>query len=235
VSGRDASVEGAEVARVEGRAVIDDVERRLVDASRLGLFGGTFDPVHLGHLHVARTALEVASLDAVVFVPAARSPHKEGGSVASGEERLEMLRLATADEPRFVVWDVELRRGEPSYTVETVRELVRMRGDGQGGLHLILGSDNLTGLGTWLGLGEILAAARPIVVERRGATADVLDSIEGLSEADVERLRAGFVAREPVDVSATPLRRRLGRGDGEDEVPPAVWEYLRRRGIYGAR
>ena len=209
----------------------EEVPSLLASAPRLGLFGGTFDPVHVGHLHVARRAREHAALDAVVFVPAARSPHKDDGTVASGADRLAMLERAVADDPAFVVWDLELLRGAPSYTVETVRELVRLRG-GAAGLYLVLGSDNLVALDRWAEIETILELAAPIVVERRGAGPGLVDRLE-LAPELLECLRAGFVAGEPVDAAATDLRQRLAEGGGRDEVPAAVWEYARASGIYG--
>jgi len=207
----------------------------LLRAPRLGLFGGTFDPVHLGHLHVARTALDSYELDGVLFVPAARSPHKEASTSASPADRLAMLRLALAGEPRFALSDLELRRGAPSFTADTVTELLRQRAGLVGGeLFLILGSDNLKGLGSWRDVEAILADTTPIVVARSGVELEVLDG-EGLSDRATERLRAGYLDRAPVDVAATELRDALARGAGGEQLPPAVWEYIRGRGIYVAR
>ena len=208
----------------------------LVCSPRLGLFGGTFDPVHLGHLHVARTALEAFNLDGVLFVPAARSPHKADPTSASSADRLAMLQLALAGEPRFALSDLELRRGAPSFTADTVSELLRLRSGLEGGeLFLILGSDNLRGLGTWRDVEAILRDTTPIVVARRGAELGALDGDEGLSDQALERLRAGFLDRAPVDVAATELRDALAAGAGSEQLPPSVWEYIQSRGIYVAR
>ena len=111
---------------------------------RLGLFGGSFDPVHMGHLHVARVAQRARDLERVVFVPAARPPHKLERALAPGADRLAMLRLAIAGEPSWTVSDVELRREGPSYTVQTVRELALAVGEpADAEVWMILGSDNL--------------------------------------------------------------------------------------------
>ncbi len=204
-------------------------------APRLGLFGGSFDPVHLGHLHVARTALAEFELDLVLFVPAARSPHKEQPTSASPADRLKMLELALAAEPKFALSDLELRRGAPSFTVDTVRELIQARsGLASAELFLILGSDNLRGLGSWRDVDEVLRSATPIVVARAGVDLAELSKLSGLSAELLERLRRGFVDAETVDIAATELREELERGAGMEKLPAPVREYISARGIYGA-
>lgn len=211
------------------------VDEALLSAPRLGVFGGTFDPVHAGHLHAAREARRAFDLDLVLFVPAARSPHKDAGPHASAEQRFEMLELALAGEPAFAVSALELRRGEPSYTIETVRELSRTRAEAgnTGELFLILGSDNLSSLATWRGVEEIFDLARPIVVFRRGAGPELVERAAGLSPELAERLREGFLELPPVDVAASDLR--ASGGGRTEELPDAVREYVRGRGIYGER
>jgi nicotinate-nucleotide adenylyltransferase len=130
--------------------------------SRVGVFGGTFDPVHVGHLAIANDALDELALDRVYFVPARRSPLKEEGPIASAEDRLAMLTAAIADEPRFRISRVELDREGPSFTVDTLEGL---RGEGE--LFLILGSDAYADFQRWReparikGLATIVLAARP--------------------------------------------------------------------------
>lgn len=208
-----------------------------LDAPRLGVLGGSFDPVHAGHLGAARLARRAFELDHVVFVPAARPPHKPGCRLAAGEHRLAMLARALRGEPGTSSWDVELRREGPSFTVDTLRELVRRRGH-PGGLHLIVGRDNLAGLPSWREVEEVLALAQPVVVQRGGDPAALeraLARLEGrLSGAALARLQAGLVREAPPAVAATELRSRLARGeDPGADLPPGVWEYARSRGIYG--
>jgi len=205
---------------------------RLLAAARLGVFGGTFDPVHRGHLHVARAATRAFALDGVLFVPAARSPHKRGSAEAAPADRLAMLELALADEPTFAAAPLELERGAPSFTIDTVLELERRRSGSGGELFLLLGSDNLEGLCTWREVEDLLARTTPIVVARAGSSALPSEGLHGLSPAAAERLRVGFVDAPTVDVSATELRAALARGEGEAELSPPVWEYIRERGIY---
>src|SRR5690606_28888495 len=125
VQGRAGSHQGAAPARFPGfaRSRTGPGDHASQRAVKLGIFGGTFDPVHIGHLIVAQDAWAALGLDQVVFVPAAVPPHKRGRVRATPEQRLEMLRAATAGDPRFTTSDIELRRAGPSYTVDTLREL----------------------------------------------------------------------------------------------------------------
>ncbi|MBL8857657.1 MAG: nicotinate (nicotinamide) nucleotide adenylyltransferase [Planctomycetes bacterium] len=202
---------------------------------RVGLFGGSFDPVHAGHLHAARAALAAFRLDRVVFVPAAVSPHKVGVRLASAAHRTAMLRLAIADEPRFDVSEIEIERGGRSYTIDTVRDLpARIGAARECELFLIIGSDNLALLPTWREAEELLARVQPIIVHRAGEPAVVLDAIEARFGSGVaEKLRAGYLQLPPVVVSSTDLRARLPRGvpPGTD-LPAAVAEYIRVNGLY---
>src|SRR5215831_2666653 len=145
----------------------------------IGLFGGSFDPVHAGHLHAARSALEAFGLDRVAFVPAREPPHKPGRVLASGEDRLRMLRLATAAEPRFLVLPLELEREGPSFTIDTVRALPEALGRPPDvPIYLVLGSDNLAGLESWREAAALIARVHPVIVHRDDAPDGALDRIE---------------------------------------------------------
>lgn len=196
---------------------------------RLGLYGGSFDPVHLGHLEVARRALEAAHLDRVLFMPAAQPPHKPGRSLAPAADRVAMLELALAREDRMEVSTLELERGGTSYTLDTVHALQRPRRE----LWLLLGSDNLPGLPGWRGVEELLSLARPLVVARReGDEALLEEACARLSPATSQRLREGWVRIEPHPAASTAVRADLARGQRPDGLDPAVEEFLRRRGLY---
>lgn len=146
-----------------------------------------------------------------------------------------MLRLTVAGEPAFSVDGRELRRSGPSYTIDTVRELLAERGGGEAvELFLILGSDNLPGLPTWCEVEALLALARPIVVYREGSPRGALEALEGeLSPAAVERLAAGWLELPPSLASSTELRETLSRGeDPHHLLVPAVLELVRSRGLY---
>jgi nicotinate-nucleotide adenylyltransferase len=183
---------------------------------RIGVFGGTFDPVHVGHLAIAQAALDSAKLDRVVFVPARRSPLKDRGPFASEEDRLAMLEAAVKDEPRFAVSRVELDRPGPSYTVDTLEAL-----KGEGTLFLILGSDALADLAKWRSPERIRALASLLVARRPGAPEP--DARSGAHAFDAPCL----------DISSRELRARASRGLSlRYLVPDDVWRHIERRALY---
>ena len=187
---------------------------------RIGVFGGTFDPPHLGHLVVASDACEALELGRVLWIPSAVPPHKLRTVRAPAEARLEMVRAAIQGDPRFEADDVELRRAGPSYTVDTLRELAsRHPGDE---LVLLIGADNLREIPGWREPGEILRLARVAVLSRDGAGVPPDAAIP-----------ATAVAVTRVDVSATEVRRRAAAGETiRYLVPDAVRALVERRELY---
>ncbi|HEV8671378.1 MAG TPA: nicotinate-nucleotide adenylyltransferase [Candidatus Limnocylindria bacterium] len=184
--------------------------------ARVGVFGGTFDPVHVGHLAIALAALESVPLDRVVFVPARRSPLKDRDPLAGVADRVAMLEAAIAGEPRFALSRVELERDGVSYTVDT---LERLRSQGE--LFLILGSDALADLARWRAPDRIRELATILVAARPGAP-DV-DPLHRARAFDAPRL----------DISSRELRARAARGMSlRYLVPDAVWEHIKKRGLY---
>lgn len=184
-------------------------------SARVGVFGGTFDPVHHGHLAIALAAVETVPLDRVLFVPARRSPLKASEPVAGAADRFEMLRLATADEPRFSVSRVELDRDGPSYTVDTLEAL-----SGEGRLFLILGADAAADLGRWKDPERVRSLAGLVVAGRPGTTATLPD---GAVRLDTPLM----------DVSARDLRARAARARSlRYLVPDPVCRYIEERGLY---
>jgi nicotinate-nucleotide adenylyltransferase len=183
---------------------------------RVGVFGGTFDPVHVGHLAIAHAALESIPLDRVLFVLARRSPLKERGPVAGEADRLRMLELAVAGEPRFEVSRVELERDGPSYTVETLERLA-----GADDLFLILGSDAIADFPRWKDPERIAQLATLVVAERPGAPARAGDA--PVVPFDAPRL----------DISSRELRARAARGLSlRYLVPEPAWRHIEARGLY---
>lgn len=191
---------------------------------RLGLFGGTFDPPHTGHLVAAQDALTRLALDRVVFIPAGTPPHKQDWALTPVELRLAMLRAATALDERFDVDDIEARRDGPSYTVDTLRAYhERPPGDE---LFLILGADQYAELDGWREAADIRRLSRIVVMTRAGQSAGPLSG-----RTDAGRVDRVEVTR--VDVSATEIRRRIA----SDEpirylVPAAVEEIIRQNRLY---
>ena len=176
-----------------------------LQARRLGVLGGTFDPPHEGHLFAARAAKSAFHLDHVLFVPAAQAPHKVDPACASGKERVAMLALLLADEPDFSIFGGELDRPGPSYTIDTLREL-RERLDPKVELFLILGADNLADFPRWRSAEEIIALAQPVVVARSGGALEASAS-ERLSSAALAGEARAFeipIELEVVAVSGAP-------------------------------
>lgn len=186
---------------------------------RIGLFGGSFDPVHNGHLTLAACCAEQGGLDAVWFVPAALQPFKLGGPVASDADRVAMLRLAIAGTPGREVSTLEIDRGGVSYTVDTLRqlqaELVGIE------LFFLMGADTLRDLPGWREPDEVLRLATPMVVQRPGE-ADIV--------TDVPHLR---VEMPPMDISSSDIRKRIATGESiEGLLPASVAAYIDENGLY---
>lgn len=197
---------------------------------KLGVFGGTFDPVHNGHLIVAEHVRTKIGLASVLFVPAGQPWFKEGQTVADAKHRLEMTRLATADKVHFAVSDMEVRREGPTYTIDTLMDLRERMGEGVE-MFLILGIDALNELHRWRRPGDVLDMATLVAVARPGAeTLDpsALDSIrDGASDEVV------IVDGPLIDISAADIRRRMSEGlSVRGIIPRAVEEYADRHGLY---
>lgn len=196
---------------------------------RIGIVGGTFDPIHNGHLAVAEAARACADLDRVVLVPAAVPPHR-GPALATAEDRLAMARLAAAASEDVEVSDIELRRGGRSYTVDTLRALSAANPHAE--LHLVLGWDAARELPTWRLPEEVMALARLVVVGRPGSG---LPGPDELRAAGIDPGRVILCAEPTPDVSATAIRDRVARGEPiSGLVPPGVERYVAEHGLYRA-
>jgi nicotinate-nucleotide adenylyltransferase len=195
---------------------------------RVGILGGTFDPIHVGHVAAASAALECASLDRVLFVPSAQPPHR-AAALAQAEDRLEMCRLAIAGEPRFEVSDLEIRRGGRSYTVDTLRELKRLRPTDD--LFLILGWDAAKLLRTWRDPVEVVELATIMIISRPGTQApQPADFVE--AGFDPDRFTFCGLQATP-DVSGSAVRRAIARGESvAGRVPPEVERYIATHHLY---
>lgn len=199
---------------------------------RLGLYGGSFDPVHLGHLLLAETCREACELDRVLFLPCGQSPHKPRGAIASGKQRAEMLELAVAGDPRFGVCRIELDRAGPSFTVETLRQLHAEQPDEE--LFFLMGADSLTDLPLWREPQAILELVTIVAVNRGHRPPPDWASLESRLGPNV-RDRVRPVEMPAIDLSATDIRERVRLGRSlRFRVPRAVEEYIRQNGIYGS-
>lgn len=203
---------------------------------RVGILGGTFDPIHYGHLVVAQQVCEALRLDRVLFIPAALPPHKLDEEIAPAADRAAMVELAIAANPGFAMSAIELQRAGPSYTVDTLAELVeeaaRQRVARE--LYFILSSEALAGLGRWHEPERLLRLARLAVVQRPGAPlpdmAQLGDMLPG-GAASVDRVEC--VDTVPLANSSSDVRARAISGRSiRYLVPPAVEAYIRDHRLY---
>jgi nicotinate-nucleotide adenylyltransferase len=189
---------------------------------RIGIFGGTFDPIHNVHLNAARAALEQAGLDRVLFVVSARPPHKKDDTAAPPEQRLAMVRLATAGEPRFEVSDIEFHRDGPSYMYETLEALVGLHPSAE--MLLIIGDDSFAEFPSWKKPDAILAHARLLVLPRPGKTRAAPSSMQG---------KFDYLPFQESDMSSTEIRKRIEAGESvAGLVPESVERYIQESGLY---
>ena len=194
---------------------------------RIGILGGTFDPIHVGHLAAARVAMDCARLDRVLFIPSATPPHRDPAE-AGAPQRLEMARLAVEGDTRFEVSDVEVRRGGRSFTSDTLRELGRAHPDDD--LFLVLGWDAAKLFGTWHEPETVRTLASVIVISRPGTDGP---TVADLHAAGLEPDRTVLCPGETPDISASELRESLARGESVgDCLPPAVEGYIAAHGLY---
>lgn len=190
---------------------------------RVGVLGGSFDPIHLGHLAAAEDAADALSLDRVLLVPASVPPHKLQGTSAPPEERLAMVREAVKGHDRLEACDIEIRRGGISYTIDTVNELfARFGRDVE--LWLLVGSDAFRDIASWRRADELLQMVKLAVLERPGES---LPTVSGVPRPTVVKLPNGLC------ISSTEVRRRLASGEPiSGLLPPAVELYIKTRGLY---
>jgi len=197
---------------------------------RLGVFGGSFDPVHYGHLLLAERCREGCDLDQVAFVPAAVAPHKREGGYSSGEARLAMLQLAIADHPAFTVLDLELARGGLSYTTDTLETL--SAGHRQAELYLLLGADSLADLPNWHRPERIVELATLVAVGRPDVPPPDEQALTALTGSGAPP-HVKHVEMPLVEFSSTELRSRVAAGQSIRYLtPPAVADYIREHRLY---
>jgi nicotinate-nucleotide adenylyltransferase len=182
---------------------------------KIAIYGGTFDPIHHGHLIIAREALETLGIEELTFVPARVSPLKKTRPVASGEIRLLMVRTAIENEAGFAVNDCELRRPPPSYTIDTIEEIRRCKANTE--IYCLIGEDNVEKLTRWHRFAELEKMVRFVVLDRSG-----------------QRPNHPYpVIRRKIDISATEIRKRVVSGRSiRYLVPPAVEEIIYREKLY---
>ena len=210
---------------------------------KVGLLGGTFDPAHNGHLHLARQAQRLFNLEKVVFIPAYRSPHKLDLEPVSCEHRLAMLTLAFEGQPSFSIDKIEINKNEVSYTIETLKELQSNHPDWN--MFLILGADTFQTIDTWKQCSQLLDFCNILVGTRPGAELQVSDSVKNklilsASATDVKVLKnlekgtgVTFFQISPLDISSKNIRQRIHRKEEvKNLLPPSIDHYIMQHQLY---
>jgi nicotinate-nucleotide adenylyltransferase len=206
---------------VTGNPEIRDTNKHPV--RHIGIFGGTFDPPHLGHLLVAMHVRERLGLERIILVPSATSPHKRDRSLTAPGQRLAMVRLSVAGVPDMEVSDIEVRRGGVSYSVDTL--LALQRENPGAALTLLIGMDNLPDFGTWRDPEGILRVARVVVMTRPGYQAP------GTSDAYARLMQLCPVPE--IEIASRDIRRRVSEGKSIHwMVTPEVEHYISQHGLY---
>lgn len=221
----------------------------LTGRKKTGLLGGTFDPVHNGHLAVASHVMQSLRLDAVWFIPASQPPHKAGhesGRKISGlNHRIAMLHMALRQYPAFAVSDIEAKRSAPSYSIDTINILVRQMGH-RTDFYFIVGADAFVEIDTWKRFRELPVLVSFVIISRPGFSFDRVETVihdsypdyrydPGLERWKSPHNRGDFILQHmpPVPISSTQVREKAGRGeDISGLVPPAVQEYIMQEKLY---
>lgn len=197
------------------------------------LFGGSFNPVHLGHIETAYCAAEKIGAEKIILIPANRSPHKQTAPEASGVDRMKMLALATADKPIFEISDCELKRPRPSYTLDTIKYFREKLGSDTN-LHLLVGADVLTELDKWHRINELIDECIITVMCRGGFEKDDFGDIEKhIGPERLKRLLNNMVETPAVEISSSQIRQMI-KADQSTEglLCKAVADYIAQHRLY---
>ncbi len=194
---------------------------------KLGIFGGTFNPPHIGHLGIVTAIADSQSLDKVLIIPAATPPHKAAPDLASGEDRLEMCRLTFGVDGRFEVSDIELQRSGRSYTYDTLCQIKELYPEDE--LFLIVGSDMLETFNLWYRYKDILSMCTLLAAAREEDFTIDLETVFCKTELD----KVKFINIEVTEASSTEIRRCIKDGEGADRfLTSETVQYIEKRGLY---
>lgn len=189
--------------------------------SKVGIFGGTFDPIHLGHLITAQSVREIRNLEKIIFIPAFISPHKSDVKTTSAEDRSNMIKLAIDGIAFFDYSDIEIKKGGVSYTIDTLKELKKIYNE----MEIIIGYDNIFSFHTWKEPDEIMKLAKIVVLKRKSSHPPQFE--------DKYYHQAVFVQTRGIEISATDIRERVrNKMPINFLVPPAVMEYIYKHKLY---
>jgi nicotinate-nucleotide adenylyltransferase len=201
--------------------------------TRVGWLGGSFDPVHEGHLFIAQAAADRFGLSRVLLIPAAQPPHKPDRVLLPGAQRLQLLELACAGDERLEPCDIELVRDGPSYSYDTARQLLELLPAGTR-LHFILGADMLADLPNWFRVAELCELVTFCAVTRPGTALDPAPLARVAGEAAAEQVRRHLLEVTPHPASSTAIREAFRLGRAPEFVPAPALAEIERRGLYGA-
>lgn len=196
----------------------------------LGIFGGSFNPIHIGHLILAEFIREEFKLDKILFIPASNPPHKDASDLESGQHRYNMVKLAVTNNPFFDISDIELKRKGISYTFETLKEISREYPGEE--LYFICGSDSIIQFHTWREIGKIFELSNIIVAKRPNVSNEELDNmITGFREKYKARIACS--AAPHIEISSSEIRNRIKKGLSiRYMVTSTVAEYIRANNLY---
>ncbi len=199
----------------------------------IALFGGTFDPIHLGHTTVAADALGYLDAEKIVFIPAKRSPLKGFLPRANDNDRLNMISLAIAGEKNFRVSDYELKRPAPSYTLATIRKFQADYGS-ETSIHWLIGADGADDLAYWYKISELIDACNLTTMYRAGCEPPDFSKFKDIwGRERIEKLQRNIIPTPLVDISSTEIRNRIAiKGNYTEMLHPAVADYIRKNGLY---
>jgi nicotinate-nucleotide adenylyltransferase len=203
-----------------------------MDSGGILLFGGTFDPIHHGHLIIARAAAEQLKTPKVILIPSAQPPHKAEKTISSAPDRLKITHLAVQDEPLFEVSDCELKRQGPSFTLETVRYFHRQFPQTQ--LYWLIGADSISELVGWYHIEQLADECLIVTAARPGFNPQNTQTLKSiLTDPQILRLQQNILATPQVDISATQIRHRVRQKQSiRFLTPPAVIEYIKHQNLY---
>jgi nicotinate-nucleotide adenylyltransferase len=202
-------------------------------ATQIGLYGGSFDPIHNGHLIVARAIAEQLDLEKVIFLPSATPPHKHQEGLLDPAHRARMVQLAIEDEPCFTFSDFDLTRKGPSYTIDTVAHFHALLGPDTD-LYWIVGADSLAELPTWHRAPDLVNMCRIITAARAGWEQTAWDQLrDTLNDAQIASLKTGILQTPVIEISSTDIRRRIRQGRSiRYLVPEPIRAYIEKHGLY---
>jgi nicotinate-nucleotide adenylyltransferase len=203
---------------------------------KIALFGGTFDPVHLGHTTVVEDAARRIGAEKIIYIPAKRSPLKGFLPKANDKHRLKMITLAIAEKKTFEVSDCELKKPAPSYTLETVKQFQAEYGGGTL-IHWLVGADSIDDLMYWYKIVELIDTCILTTMYRAGCVPPDFSKFEHQwGPQRIEKLQQNIIQTPLIDISSTEIRDRLAAGsDVTDMLNPSVAEYIRKHGLYQSK